>query len=112
MYMYMKLTMWNYLALIFSHVLISCSLILPFSHSPIPILPVHLLETRVAMQTFEEDHRYSIHTPTKSLSSSDMIMVSLGLFEQAERGPAGTEPLYVNRAVELTTAWIRDVYDL
>ena len=65
------------------------------------------------MQTFEEDHIYNIYNSNKSLSSSDMIMLSLGLFEQAERHPAiRTEPLYVNRAVELTASWIRDVYDM
>ena len=65
------------------------------------------------MQTFEEDHIYNIYNSHKSLTSADMIMLCLGLFEQAERRPSvKTEPLYVNRAVELTAAWIRDVYDM
>jgi hypothetical protein len=74
---------------------------------------LHLLETRIAMQTFEEDHIYNIYNSHKSLTSSDMIMLCLGLFEQGERRPVvKTEPLYVNRAVELTAAWIRDIYDI
>ena len=65
------------------------------------------------MQTFEEDHVYSMYNSHKALSSSDMIMLCLGLFEQAEGRPAvKSEPLYVNRAVELTAAWIRDIYDM
>lgn len=65
------------------------------------------------MQMFEEGHHYNIYSSHKPLSSPDMIMLCLGLFEQAERHPAvKTEPLFVNRAVELTAAWIRDVYDM
>ena len=65
------------------------------------------------MQTFEEDHHYNIYNSNKAISSPDMIMLCLGLFEEAEHQPAvGTEPLYASRAVELTAAWIRDVYDM
>ena len=92
---------------------------IPHSLIPIPPVPsyphtaVHLLETRIAMQTFEEDHHYNIYNSSKAISSPDMIMLCLGLFEEAELQPAvRTEPLYVNRAVELTAAWIRDVYDM
>ena len=91
----------------------------PYSHSPIPhnshspIPPVHFLETQVALQTFEEDNYFSIYNPSKPLSNGDMTILLLGLFEEAERCPAiRTEPLYVNRAVELSSAWIRDVYDM
>ena len=87
---------------------ISHNSMFPYSHTT-----VHLLETRIAMQTFEEDHLYNIYNSNKILGSSEMIMLCLGLYEQAERHPAvRTEPLYVNRAVELTASWIRDVYDM
>ena len=92
---------------IYSHVY--CHFAFPFR-----IPPVHLLETRIVMETFEEDHHYNIHNSHKSLANADMIMLCLGLYEQADRcrPTVKTEPLYINIAVELTAAWIRDVYDM
>ena len=94
-----------------SHVCKLHNCLISIPHVSIP--PVHLLETRIAMQTFEEDHIYNIYNSRKALTSHDMIMLCLGLFEQGERRlPARSEPLYINSAVELTAAWIRDIYDM
>ena len=71
---------------------------------------------------------YNSHTtdPAHKSSSSnhllsfyDMIVLTVDMFqkveEELEKGEglvAGGNQFYINRAVELTTCWIRDVFDL
>lgn len=64
------------------------------------------------MEAFEEN--LCQQDPTSLLSCSDMASLGLSMFLIAdeEQSPSATSGICINKAVELTTAWIRDIYDV
>ena len=67
------------------------------------------------MEAFEEYHCYG--NPEQSLTCPNMTALAVGMFqhvqEEEEEDTTGTsDKLDLCRAVELTTCWLRDVYDV
>jgi len=63
------------------------------------------------MEAFEE---YQCHTdPDRPLSCTDMTALAVDMFQHTQEEPWGpTDKLHLSKAVELTTCWLRDVYDV
>ena len=66
------------------------------------------------MEAFEE---YQSHgNPDQSLSCANMTALAVGMFqhvqEEEEETGSTSDKLDLCRAVELTTCWLRDVYDV
>ena len=77
------------------------------------------LPTEIALKTFEE---YKLHqNPNRSLSHALMTEIALSMFRRAATNSQGTNDLpdkpvagglNVDKAVDLSVAWVHHVYDL